>query len=471
MIIFEYFIGGGIRMEGKPRNNRLGTEPIVPLLFKLAIPSILSMLIQALYNVVDSIFVARISEDALAALSLAFPIQMILIAVAVGTGVGTSSLISRLLGQGKDEEAANVAEHVLLISVFYGIIMAIIGAFFSQSLIEIFTDDPILIDYATRYIRIILIGSTAMFIPMIANNILRGEGNTFVPMITLLIGSIINIILDPLLIFGIGVFPEYGIEGAAIATVFARLLSGMFIVFMIFKGDNQIKLNFKSFNFDFSVIKGIYQVGLPAMTMQILASFMIAGLNRILNDYSSTAIAAMGIYFRLQSFVFMPVFGLNQGYMPIIGYNYGHNNPNRVKETMKYGFIIAFIFTTLGFFLLQVFPAPLIRLFNSGPELLSIGTDALRKISLAFPIIGPAIIGSTTFQAMGKGFQSLVLSFSRQIILLLPLAYILAKIGGLKLIWYSFPISEIINLGAMIIWLRITLIKVFKTLEDNKKND
>ncbi len=457
-------------MEGKPKNNRLGTEPIVPLLFSLAIPSILSMFIQALYSVVDSIFVARISEDALAALSLAFPIQMILIAVAVGTGVGTSSLISRLLGMGEDDKASNVAEHVLLVAVFYGIVMGIIGAFFSESLIKLFTDDPILIDYGTRYIRIILIGSTAMFIPMIANNILRGEGNTFIPMITMLIGSIINMILDPLLIFGIGFFPEYGIEGAAIATVFSRLLSGAFIVFMLFRGNNQIKLNFKSFSFDFSVIKGIYQVGLPAMTMQILASFMIAGLNTILSDYSSTAIAAMGIYFRLQSFVFMPVFGLNQGYMPIIGYNYGHNNPDRIKETIKYGFIISTVFTSLGFILLQVFPEPLIRLFNSSPELVIIGTDALRKISIAFPIIGAAIMGSTTFQAMGKGFPSLVLSFSRQIILLLPLAYILAKIGGLNLIWYSFPISEVINIVAMIIWLRYTLKKTFKELE-HKKND
>lgn len=454
-------------MEDKPKNNRLGIEPIVPLLFKLAIPSILSMFIQALYNVVDSIFVARISEDALAALSLAFPIQMILISIAVGTGVGTSSLISRLLGQGKEKRASNVAEHVLLISLLYGGVTAIAGIFFSKYLIQAFTDNAILIDYGTRYIRIILIGSTAMFIPMISNNILRGEGNTFIPMITMLIGSIINIVLDPLLIFGIGPFPEMGIEGAAIATVFARLISGTFIVFMLFKGNNQVKLNLKYFKFDFSIIKGIYQVGFPAMTMQLLASFMIAGLNVILGNYSSTAIAALGIYFKLQSFVFMPVFGLNQGYMPIIGYNYGHKNPDRMKEAMKYGLIIAFTFTTFGFLLFQIFPESLIMLFNSSPELLEIGTDTLKKISIAFPIIGPAIVGSTTFQAIGKGLPSLILSFSRQIILLLPLAYVLARIGGLELIWYSFPISEIINLVAMIIWLRIVLKDVFKNMKED----
>jgi putative MATE family efflux protein len=451
-------------LKQNSKDNKLGTEAVAPLLFRLAIPSIISMFIQALYNVVDSMWVARINEDALAALSLAFPIQMILIAIAVGTGVGTSSLISRLLGQGKNKRASNVAEHVLLLSVFYGAIVGICGALFSKQIISMFTNNPVLIDYGTRYIKIILVGSTALFIPMIANNILRGEGNTFIPMITMLIGSIINIVLDPLLIFGYG-FPEFGIEGAAIATVFSRILSGSFILFMLFKGDNEIELNLKNFNFNFSIIKGIYEVGFPAMTMQFLASFMIAGFNAILSGYSSTAIAALGIYFRLQSFVFMPVFGLNQGYLPIIGYNYGHNNPNRMKKTMKLGFLIAFTFTTLGFLLFQIFPGPLIKMFNSSPELLTIGKATLRKISLAFPIIGPAIIGSTTFQAIGKGFPSLVLSFTRQIILLLPLGYILGKIGGLNLIWYSFPISEIISLIAMFFWLRSTLINVFNEME------
>ncbi|QEK13097.1 MATE family efflux transporter [Crassaminicella thermophila] len=443
------------------QSNRLGTEPIVPLLFKLAIPSILSMFIQALYNVVDSVFVAKISEDALAALSLAFPIQMVLIAIGVGTGIGTSSLISRLLGAGNNKRASSVAEHVLCIAVFYGIFIGICGIFFSKHFISIFTNDPTLIDYGSCYIKIILIGSTSLFLPMISNNILRGEGNTFIPMITMLIGSILNIILDPLFIFGYGFFPKLGIEGAAIATVLSRIISGTFILLVLFKGNHQIKLTFRDFSFDLSIIKGIYQVGFPAMTMQILASFMIAGFNAILSSYGGTAIAALGIYFRLQSFVFMPVFGLNQGYMPIIGYNYGHNNPERMKKTMKFAFIIAFVFTFLGFLLLQVFPKELIKMFNDSPKLLEIGTNALKTISLAFPIIGPAIIGSTTFQAIGKGLPSLILSFCRQIILLLPLAFIFVKIGGLHLIWYSFPISEIISAVLMVFWLNKTLKKVF----------
>ena len=453
-------------MANAMQDNRLGTEPIVPLLFKLAVPSILSMFIQSMYNVVDSIFVARISEDALAALSLAFPIQMTLIAVAVGTGVGASSLISRLLGQGNLQRAQNTANHVLLLALVYGTAAALVGIFLPNRLIGMFTDDPLLIDYGTRYIWIILVGATAMFIPMIANSILRGEGNTFVPMVTMLIGSIMNIILDPLFIFGYGFFPEMGIEGAAAATVLSRVISGSFIVFMLFKGDNQVKITFRGFKPDLSILKGIYQVGFPAVLMQVLASVMVGGLNTILAGYSSTAIAAMGIYFRLQSFVFMPVFGLNQGYLPIVGYNFGYNNAQRVKDH-EGGLPGGFAFTVLGFFIFQVFPRQLIMLFGDSPELLDIGVKALRTISLAFPVIGPAIVGGTTFQAVGKGMPSLILSFARQIVILLPLAFLLGRIGGHNLIWYAFPIAELAAAVWMAVWLKSTMKTVFRIMERN----
>lgn len=452
-------------MEGKPQGNRLGTEPILSLLFKLSVPSIISMFIQALYSVIDSIWVAKISKEAFASLQLVFPIQLILIAIAVGTGIGTSSLISRLLGQSKNDRASNVAEHVILLSILYGLVIGLLGMIFSKDLMHLFTNDSILIDYGTRYIRIILIGSMAMFIPMIANNILRGEGNSIVPMIAMLIGSVINIVLDPILIFGIGPFPELGIEGAAIATVISRLLSGIFILWILIFGNNSIKINMRKFKYDISIIRNVYAVGIPAMIMQFLASFMIMGLNKILGQYDTDAIAAMGVYFRLQTFVFMPVFGLNQGYMPIIGYNYGHNNPERMKKTIKLGFIVAFSFTTFGFLIFQLFSTQLVTIFNDSPNLVNIGTRALRVISLAFPLIGPAIIGSTTFQALGKGMPSLILSFSRQIILLLPLAFILAKVGGLDTIWYSFPISEVIAGVVLVFWLRNTLKDVFHKMQ------
>jgi len=452
-------------MKLTKKSDRLGTEPIVPLLFKLSVPSIIAMAIQALYNVVDSIYVGRISTDALSALSLTFPMQIIIIGIAVGTGVGTSSLISRLLGKGNKKRASNAAEHVIIIAILYGIIIALLGFFYSQNLLNFFTSDTKLINIGTQYIRIIYLGSIALFFPMISNNILRGEGNTVVPMITMLIGSIINIILDPFFIFGIWIFPEWGVSGAAFATVFSRLISGIFLVFILFSDKNEIKLNFQDFKLDFSIIKSIYQVGFPAMIMQFLASFMLIGMNKILISFSSTAVAAAGIYFRLQSFIFMPVFGLNQGYMPIVGYNYGHKNPERVKKVIKSAFLIAIAFTTTGFLLFQLLPKQLIIMFNKDPELIRIGTRALRLISVAFPIIGPAIIISATFQALGRGLPSLLLSFLRQIIILLPLMYFLGKTTGLNYLWFAFPISELASMIPGAFWLRFTLKKTFKKMD------
>lgn len=458
-------------MKLSKKSERMGTEPILSLLFKLSIPSIIAMAIQALYNVVDSIYVGRLSTDALSALSLSFPIQMIIIGIAVGTGVGTSSLISRLLGKGEKDRASNAAEHVVLITIAYGIIIAIIGFLFSDSLIQLFTSNQKLISLSTEYISIILMGSFALFFPMISNNILRGEGNTVTPMIAMILGAVINIIIDPFFIFGISFFPKLGVQGAAVATVLSRAISGIFLLFMLFSNKNELKLNFSDFNFDFSIVKSIYKVGFPAMVMQLLGSFMLGGMNRILASFSSTAIAAGGIYFRLQSFVFMPVFGLNQGYMPIIGYNYGHQKPKRMKKTIKYAFIVAFGFTTTGFIIFQTIPSALIRLFNNDPELIKIGTTALKNISIAFPIIGPAIIISTTFQAIGKGIPSLIQSFMRQIVVLLPLMYLLGQRFGLSTLWYAFPISEFTNIIISSIWLTYTLKNVFKNLKKTEEKN
>ncbi|HKL12940.1 MAG TPA: MATE family efflux transporter, partial [Halanaerobiales bacterium] len=343
--------------------------------------------------------------------------------------------------------------------------MALVGYFLSDRLFVIFTEDANLIRLGTEYISIILMGSIALFFPMISNNILRGEGNTFIPMVVMVIGAVINIILDPFLIYGLWIFPRLGIQGAAIATVSARLLSGIFLVFMLFSDKNELKMDLKTFKFDFNVIIEIYRVGFPAMIMQFLASFMLAGMNKILGSFTSTAIAAAGIYFRLQSFVFMPVFGLNQGYMPIVGYNFGHNKPQRMMKTIKLAGLIAFVFTTSGFILFQTIPTQLITLFNKDPELIRIGTTALKKISIAFPIIGPAIIISTTFQAMGKGLPSLLFSFLRQIVVLLPLMYLLGQWYGLNDLWYAFPISEVISIIPAAIWLKITLNRVTTEME------
>lgn len=457
-------------MTKQTNENRLGVESILPLLIKLSIPSMISMSIQALYNVVDSIYVGKLSTAALSSLSLTFPLEMILISIAVGTGVGASSLISRLLGRGEKEKASNAAEHVLLLSIIYGIIIGLVGFFFSENLISIFTNNETFIKFGTEYVRIIFIGSIFLFVPMLANNILRGEGNTFVPMISMLIGSIINIILDPFLIFGIGFFPKLGVAGAAYATVFSRMVSGIYIVYKVFNNDKDIQINFKKFKLNIPIIKEIYSVGLPAMIMQLLGSVMIGGLNIIVGSHNDNAVAIVGIYFKLQSFVFMPVFGLNQGYMPIIGYNYGHNNSNRMKETIKYGLLTGFTITTLGFILFQIIPGQLVKLFNQDPVLVSMGIDALKTISLSFPIVGIAIVGSTTFQAVGKGFTSMAISFLRQIIILLPVAYILGKYGQLSHVWYAFPIAEGISFILLIILAKKIFTKIFDDMEKRSTN-
>jgi len=435
-------------------SERLGTEPILPLLFRLSIPSIIAMIIQATYNVVDSMFVGRLSTEALSALSLAYPIQMALIAIAVGTGVGSSTFISRQLGRGNRKKAENAAGSILQITVFYGILFALIGFFLSDKLIALFTGDPVLIEMGRDYIRIILIGSMALFIPMVGNNILRGEGNTFLPMITMLIGSVINIILDPFFIFGIGFFPRLEVAGAALATVLSRLISGSFLIFILFSNKNELKIDIKKIHFKSSILKPIYIVALPAIIMQLLASVMMAGINKfILAPVSATAIAVAGIYFRLQSFVFMPVFGLNQGYMPIVGYNYGHQKPKRMKKTIKLAGLVAFAFTTIGFVVFQLFPVKLIMMFNQDPELIEMGSDALRKISLAFPVIGPSILVGSTFQAFGRGMPSLILSIARQLVFLLPLMYYLNTFAGLDSAWYALPISEAMGAILGFVWL------------------
>jgi putative MATE family efflux protein len=296
---------------------------------------------------------------------------------------------------------------------------------------------------------------------MLFNNILRGQGNTIAPMIGLIVGAVFNIILDPFLIFGLWFFPDLGISGAAYATVIARALAGTIVTVALLSKDSQVRLNIKEFKFEFKIINDLYAVALPAMVMQFVASFMIGGLNRIIGGLNTLALAVTGIYFRLQSFVLMPIFGFAQAYMPIMGYNYGHENPDRMKETMKISLVLAFTFTFIAFLIFQLFPEGLIKLFNDDPELVEIGVVALKRISYAYPVIGVAILGSTTFQAIGKGLPSLVISVMRQIGFLLPAAFILSRSFGLDATWFAFPISEGVSIVLLWIWLKKTLNKYY----------
>ncbi len=440
-------------MALESKSARMGEEPILKLLFKLSAPAIAGMIIQALYNIVDSIYVGRLSTDALSALSISFPVQMFLIAVGVGTGVGTSSLISRLLGEGDKCRANNVAEHVFFIAIIYGILGGLLGIFFSENIIRLFTDDPVLIDLGYQYINIILTGSIAIFIPATFNYILRGEGNTFVPMLTMIIGAVLNMIIDPFLIFGLGPFPQLGVAGAAYATVFSRIIGGIFIIFVLFSDKNELTLKLEDFEFDFQIIKEIYNIGIPAMANRLLFSVSIVFINLILGAFNSTAIAVMGLIFRMQSFFLMMVFGLTQGYLPIVGYNFGHNNPERMKKTILVGNAAAFSFGVIGFIVFQLFPGSIIRLFNSDPKLLNIGVGALKRVSLSYFFMVLNIVGVATFQAVGKGMPSFAITFLRQAVLLVPGMYLLGEIFGLNAVWLSFPIAESVSFVIMIFWL------------------
>ena len=451
-------------MELTKESDRLGTEAIIPLLLKLSAPGVIGMLINALYNIVDSIYIGRLSTEALSALSLSFPIQMIIISLSAGTGIGTNSLISRLLGKGKKHRANNTAEHVFFIALIYAALTMVVGFFWGQDLIGLFTNNQELINLTSQYLQIIMMGSVAIYVPIIFNNILRGEGNTFTPMLTMMIGAITNIILDPFLIFGIGIFPKLGVQGAAYATLFGRGLAGVFIMYIVLYGDNEVELKLSEFEFDIEILKDIYQVGFPAMLMRALASVMLAGMNRIVGYYDTTAIAVVGIYFRMQSIIILPIFGLSQGFMPLVGYNYGHGNPNRMKKTIAFGSILAFSFALLGFTIFQIFPTELITLFNKDPELIKIGSTALKRISFAYLIMGFNIIGSTTFQALGRGFPSLFISSLRQIFILLPVMYYLGQIQGLQALWFAFPIAEVISFSLLIFWLLRTIKKAISSM-------
>lgn len=451
-------------MKFTAKSERLGKEKIGRLLFKLSVPAIIGMFIHSLYNIIDSVYVGRLSTEALSALSLCFPVQMILIAVAVGTGVGASSLISRLLGQRKVRRASIAAEHVVFLAILYGLIVGVVGFFFSGQVVHLFTDNPELIDMARRYIRIIMIGSLAIFAPAIFNYILRGEGNTFAPMITMIIGAVLNIILDPFLIFGIGFFPRLGIEGAAYATVFSRLVSGLFITHILLSDRNEVTLRLKDFSYNWLIFRGIYQVGLPAMAGRMIMSGTLVAVNRILGTFDTTAIGVMGVIFRAQSFFLMTIFGLTQGYLPLVGYNYGHEKPERMKKTIFLGGLVAFSIGTLGLIIFQTFPEFLLRLFNEDPEFIKIGVTAVRRVSLAYIFMVLNIMGGATFQAIGRGFPSLMLNLLRQVFLLIPSFYFLGQVYGLDTTWFGFPIAEGVAFLVLLLWLSLTLKKCFSNL-------
>lgn len=434
------------------------------LLLGMAVPMMLSMLVQALYNVVDSIFVSRISEDALTAVSLAFPVQNLLIAVGVGTGVGVNALLSRSLGEKNRELVGKAAHNGIILMFFSAIACALFGIFGSHWFFTTQTDNPVLIDYGTKYLSIVMTFSFGLFGQFITERLLQATGRTTLSMYTQLVGAVINLILDPILIFGWFGLPAMGITGAAVATVTGQILSALFGVWLNIKKNPDIQLSFHELVPDFAVIKKIYSVGVPSIVMGSIGSVMTYGLNQILMGFSSTATAVFGVYFKLQSFIFMPVFGLNNGMVPIIAYNFGAKKKERMLRTMKLAVMYAVGILFVGFLIMQIFPAQLFGLFDASEDMLSIGVPALRIISTHFVLAGFCIIAGSVFQALGNGILSMLVSIARQLVVLLPAAYLLSLTGKLNVIWLAFPIAELMSVVLSGVFLYRIYRKVIKPL-------
>ena len=428
--------------------NKMGILPIRPLLLSMAWPAILSMTISALYNIVDSILVANLSEDALTAVAIVNPIQMLIIALSVGSGVGINSLIARRLGAHRQEEADQAASTGLRIGVFNYLVFLLIGVCFTGIFVSGYAEKGSEIyTQAVIYMQIVCIGSFFLNMQVVFEKILQSTGNMIAPMICSLTGAVINIILDPILIFGLLGAPRLEVAGAAIATITGQLFGMLVGAFIIFKGEHLVSIQVRGFKFNWEIVADIYKVGLPSIVMQSIGSMMIIFYNMILVVYSTTAVAVLGVYFKIQSFVFMPVFGLNQGAMPIMGYNYGAAKKDRLMQTYKEALKIALLVMALGLLLFQALPKQLLLMFDASADMLAIGIPALRIISLCFLPAAFGIITGTLFQGTGHGVYSLLCSVIRQLIGILPLAFILIRIGGVTLSWASFPLAELLGLA------------------------
>ena len=431
--------------EETPRENRMGTEHIPSLLMKMALPMMLSMLVQALYNVVDSIFVAKISEDALTALSVAFPLQNLMIAFAVGLGVGINSLLSRALGEKDRQKADAAAGNGLFLELCAALLFVFIGLVLGPAFVRSQTSSAIVADHGITYVRICIGAGAFCFISIFYERMLQATGKTHLAMIGQLVGALINIVFDPILIFGLLGFPKLGVAGAAIATVFGQFCGAMVSLAIHQKKNREIRITLSGLRPRSFTVRTILSVGIPSIIMGSIGSVMTYCVNRILDGFSSTAVAVFGVYFKLQSFFFMPVFGLNNAMVPLIAYNYGARRPARMKQTVRWAVIYACSIMAVGLLLMQLMPDVFLRLFDASDDMLRIGVPALRTISLAFVGAGYAIVLSSTFQALGRGLYSMFVSIARQLVVLVPVAWLLSRTGQLSAVWWAFPIAEIMS--------------------------
>ncbi|RGY99657.1 MATE family efflux transporter [Clostridium sp. AM58-1XD] len=454
------------RKEIPKTENKMGTMPVPKLLISMSLPMMISMLVQALYNIVDSMFVARLNENALTAVSLAFPVQNLMISVFSGTGVGINALLSRSLGEKNTEKANSVADHGVILAGISYIAFLAFGLLFANSFYTIQTADTQIIEYGRDYLLICCVFSFGMAFQMTFERLLQSTGKTIYTMVTQGTGAIINIILDPIMIFGLFGFPKMGVSGAAAATVTGQMVAAVMAYWFNREKNREIHVSLKGFSWSGHTVRGIYSVGIPSIIMMSIGSVMTFGMNKILIAFTSTAAAVFGVYFKIQSFIFMPVFGMNNGLVPIIAYNYGARKGKRIKQAIFSGIVCAMVIMVAGFSVFQLYTGGLLAIFNASDNMMEIGVPALRIISISFLLAGFCIICSSVFQAMSHGFLSLIVSIVRQLLVLLPSAYILAKIGGLSAIWWSFPIAELFSFGLSVLFLRRVVKRQVNTLEE-----
>ena len=436
------------------KENILGTAAIPPLIIKLSVPLMVSMFVQSLYNIVDSIFVAQIDEDALTAVSLCFPIQSMMIAFGIGTAVGMSALMSRYLGAKSFAKVNATAENGIFLCFVTYVLFIIVG-FFAKPFMAMQTDNQKIIDYGETYLSIVCWLSIMVFLQITIERLLQSTGKTIYIFITQSTGAVINIIMDPILIFGLLGAPKMGIAGAAVATVFGQTVGALLGVYFNLTKNREVRISFKRFRPGWKTIKEIYAIGIPSIIMQSVGSVMVFGLNQILVAFTTTAVAAFGAYFKLQSFIFMPVFGMNNGIVPIIAYNYGARNRKRMEQAMKLAAIYGVVIMSIGLIIFWAIPNVLLGFFAASPELLKIGTVELRVLSLAFPLAGYSIMRGGVFQALGKSVYSMNISIVRQLGVLLPAAYLLSRLGNIDIVWWSFVIAEFVGLAMSIIYTKM----------------
>ena len=442
-------------MTAQRKENKMGVMPVKKLIITMSLPMMISMLVQALYNVVDSIYVARLSESALTAVTLAFPLQNLMIALGSGTGVGINALLSRSLGQKKFDRSDAAANTGLLLTVFNAVLFLLVGVFVAELFITTQTTEAEIITAGATYLRIVTCFSLGIFFQLTFERLLQSTGLTIYSMISQATGAIINIILDPIMIFGLLGMPALGVAGAAYATVIGQICAALIGLFLNLKFNKEIDFSFeKMFHPQFEIIQRIYAVGIPSILMMSIGSVMTYLMNLILISFSTTAAAVFGVYFKLQSFFFMPVFGLNNGLIPVLAYNYGARNKSRIDEALTFSVMVAFGIMVFGTIVMNLFPAQLLGFFNASGEMLKIGVPALHIISVHFPIAAVCIVMGSVFQAFSQSIYSLIISIGRQLVILIPAAWLLAQTGNVNNVWWCFLIAETASLILSVYYFR-----------------